>query len=68
MKKIDLVRKKIRMIGISVSGLKKYSLIEYSLFENHDKKDNLTKTICEINSRYGNNKIFVAESVNEISE
>ncbi|HAX17057.1 MAG TPA: DNA polymerase IV, partial [Actinobacteria bacterium] len=41
MKKIDLVRKKIRMIGISVSGLKKYSLIEYSLFENHDKKDNL---------------------------
>ena len=68
MKKIDLARKKIRMIGISVSGLKKYSLIEYSLFENHDKKDNLTKTICEINSRYGNNKIFVAESVNEISE
>jgi len=68
MKNIDLARKKIRMIGISVSGLKKYSLIEYSLFENHDKKDNLTKTICEINSRYGNNKIFVAESVNEISE
>jgi len=68
MQKTDLVRKKVRMMGISVSGLKKYSLIEYSLFENHDKKDNLTKTICEINSRYGNNKIFVAESINDINE
>ncbi len=66
--KIDLVRKKVRMIGISVSGLKKYSLIEYGLFEKDDKKDSISKTMYEINSRYGNNKIFVAESINEINE
>lgn len=67
-RKTDLVRKKVRMIGISVSGLKKHSLAEYGLFENNDKKDSIAKTIYEINSRYGNNKIFVAESINEINE
>ncbi len=64
--KAELGRKKVRMLGISVSGLEKYNMIDYSLFKSTDRQNNLTKTICEINTRYGSDKIFIAGSKDEI--
>jgi hypothetical protein len=56
------------MLGISVSGLEKYNLGDYSLFKNTDKQSCLTKTICEINTRYGSDKIFIAGSLGNIEK
>ncbi|MCL4385539.1 MAG: DNA polymerase IV [Actinobacteria bacterium] len=65
LKKFDLLRKKARMIGISVSNLKSSCLIKSTLFDQKDKEGNITKAITEINSKFGENKIYVAESVKE---
>jgi len=65
LKKFDLLRKKVRMIGISVSNLKSSCLIKSTLFDQKDKEGNITKAITEINSKFGENKVYVAESVKE---
>lgn len=67
LKKFDLLRKKARMIGISVSSLKSSCLIKSTLFDKKDKEENITKAITEINSKFGENKVYVAESVKKFN-
>lgn len=62
LEKFDLLRKKIRMIGVSVSNLKPYHLIKNTLFDQKDKKGDITKAITEINSKFGDGKVHVAGS------
>jgi len=62
LKKFDFLRKKARMIGISVSNLRQYYLIKSTLFDQEDKEENITRAITEINSKFGENKVYVAES------
>lgn len=63
LEKFDLIRKKVRMIGISVSGLKPYHLIKDTLFSKNDKNSDITKAITEINNRFGDDKVRIAESI-----
>jgi DNA polymerase-4 len=62
LKKFDFLRKKARMIGISVSNLRQYYLIKSTLFDQEDKEENITRAITEINNKFGENKVYVAES------
>jgi DNA polymerase IV len=68
LEKFDLLRNKIRMIGISVSNLKSYSLIKNTLFDQKDKGEDASKAVAEINSRFGENKVHIAQSKNKFNE
>jgi len=62
LKRFDLLRKKIRMIGVSVSSLKPYCQLKSTIFDKKDRDEDITKALNEINEKYGDGKIFVAES------
>ncbi|MCL4378370.1 MAG: DNA polymerase IV [Actinobacteria bacterium] len=66
--KFDLIRKKVRMIGISVSGLKPYYLIKNTLFDQKDKGADITKAITEINSKFGSGKVSIAETAQKFNK
>jgi nucleotidyltransferase/DNA polymerase involved in DNA repair len=63
LRKFNLKGKRIRLLGISVSNLKPYHDIKYALFDKKDKDENIDIAINTINSRFGRNKIFIAESL-----
>ena len=67
LEKFDLIRKKVRLIGISVSNLRQYCLIKNSLFDQKDKDEDISKAIAEINSKFGENKVHVAETGNNFN-
>jgi DNA polymerase-4 len=60
LKEVDLLRKKIRLLGLSVGGLKSSSMLENSLFNEEYKGEKLTDAIEKISDKYGENKLTVA--------
>ncbi len=68
LEKFDLLRNKIRMIGVSVSNLKSYSLIKNTLFDQKDKGEDLSRAVAEINSRFGENKACIAKKKNKFNQ
>jgi DNA polymerase-4 len=60
LKEIDLLRKKVRLLGLSVGGLKSSSMLENSLFKEEYKGEKLTDAIEKISDKYGENKLTVA--------
>ena len=68
LEKFDLIRNKVRMIGVSVSNLKPYCLIKNTLFDQKDKGEDASRAVAEINSRFGENKVHIAQSKNKISD
>jgi len=68
LEKFDLIRNKIRMIGVSVSNLKSYCLVKNTLFDQKDKSEDVSRAVAEINSRFGENKVHIAQSKNKFNE
>jgi DNA polymerase IV len=62
LERFDLIRNKVRMIGVSVSNLKSYSLIKNTLFDQKDRGEDASRAVAEINSRFGENKVHIAQS------
>jgi DNA polymerase-4 len=60
LKEIDLLRKKVRLLGLSVGGLKSSSMLKDSLFNEEYKGEKLTDAIEKISDKYGENKLTVA--------
>ena len=60
LKEVDLLRKKVRLLGLSVGGLKSSSMLENSLFKEEYKGEKLTDAIEKISDKYGENKLTVA--------
>ena len=60
LKEVDLLRKKIRLLGLSVGGLKSSSMLENSLFKEEYKGEKLTDAIEKISDKYGESKLTVA--------
>jgi DNA polymerase-4 len=60
LKDIDLVRKKVRLVGISVSSLKANYLLDNLLFKDDQKDENLAKAIEKISDKFGEDKLTVA--------
>jgi len=61
LKELDLVRKKVRLVGISVSSLKQSSAFENLLFKEDERKgEKLTAAIDKISEKFGDNKLIIA--------
>jgi DNA polymerase-4 len=61
LKNTDLMRKKVRLIGISVSGLKQNSDLDNVLLKEDEKKEEkLTGAIDKISKKFGDCKVFIA--------
>ena len=60
LREIDFVRKKVRLVGISVGSLKKISAIESELFTEERKDEKLTGAIKKISDKFGDNKVTIA--------
>lgn len=61
LKNIDLNRKKIRLIGISVSDLKSSSILEDLMPADGSEHENLAQAIDRISNRFGENKLTIAK-------
>ena len=57
---LDLVRKKVRLVGISVSSLKASSLLGDILFDDEKKDEKLTGAIEKISEKFGDKKLIIA--------
>jgi len=60
LREIDFVRKKVRLVGISVGSLKKISAIESELFTEERKDEKLTGAIKKISDKFGDSKVTIA--------
>lgn len=60
---IDLERKKIRLIGVSVSGLKENFLLEGLIPSEHSRDESLTEAIDKISNKFGENKLSLANII-----
>jgi hypothetical protein len=60
LREIDFVRKKVRLVGISVGSLKKISAIESELFKEERKDEKLTGAIKKISDKFGDSKVTIA--------
>jgi DNA polymerase IV len=61
LKELDLVRKKVRLIGVSVSGLKQSLAFDNMLFKEEERKgEKLTAAIDKISEKFGDNKLIIA--------
>ncbi|MBM3714055.1 MAG: hypothetical protein FJW56_11600, partial [Actinobacteria bacterium] len=60
LKDLDLVRKKVRLVGVSVSGLQQSSVLDSILDSNEKKDEKLTGAIDRISEKFGDNKLIVA--------
>lgn len=67
LKDLDLIKKKIRLIGISVNNLKSCSLLGNLLFKDEQKDENLTKAIEKISDKFGKDKLTIAGITDEES-
>jgi DNA polymerase-4 len=61
LKNIDLNRKKIRLIGISVSDLKSSSILGDLIPADGSEYENLAQAIDRISNRFGENKLTIAK-------
>lgn len=61
LKSIDLLRKKIRLIGVSVSGLKQSFDVDNKLIREDDKQEKLLEAIEKISYRFGETKLLIAD-------
>lgn len=61
LKNIDLNRKKIRLIGISVSDLKSSSILGDLIPTDGSEHENLAQAIDRISNRFGENKLTIAK-------
>ncbi len=60
LKELDLVRKKVRLVGISVSDLKLSSILGNVLFDEERKDEKLTGAIEKISEKFGDTKLIIA--------
>ena len=60
LKNFDLNRKKIRLIGVSVSNLKPAFMLENLLPDDRSVDENLSEAIDRISDRFGGNKLTIA--------
>lgn len=60
LKNLDLLRKKVRLIGISVSGLKRNYIIDNTLIKEEKREEKLTGAIYKISKRFGDSKVILA--------
>ncbi|MCL5073144.1 MAG: DNA polymerase IV [Actinobacteria bacterium] len=60
LKEVDLLRKKVRLLGLSIGGLKSSSILKNTLFNEEHKDEKLTDAIEKISDKYGENKLTVA--------
>ncbi len=63
LKNSDLLKKKVRLIGISVSNLKPDYLLSNNLFNQEYKQDSLTDAIEKITEKFGEDKITIAKII-----
>ena len=60
---IDLDRKKIRLIGVSVSGLMENFLLDTLIPSNRSKDESLTEAIDTISNKFGESKLTLAKII-----
>ncbi len=60
LKRLDLTRKKVRLVGISISGLKPAFMSENLLFGDESREEKLTAAIGEVSEKFGEDKIIIA--------
>lgn len=60
LKNFDLKRKKIRLIGVSVSDLKSTFMLENLLSPNELEDENLAEAIDRISNKFGEDKLTIA--------
>ncbi len=60
LKNLDFLRKKIRLVGISISDLKKSYVLDNILIKEEKKEENLTKALNKISKKFGDSKITLA--------
>ncbi|MCK5567484.1 MAG: DNA polymerase IV, partial [Actinomycetia bacterium] len=60
---IDLERKKIRLIGVSVSGLKENFLLEGLIPSDRSRDESLTEALDTISKKFGENKLTLARII-----
>lgn len=60
LKNFDLKRKKIRLIGVSVSDLKSIFMLENLLSPNESEDENLAEAIDKISDKFGEDKLTIA--------
>ncbi len=65
LKNFDLNRKKIRLIGVSVSNLKPVFMLENLLPDDRSADENLSEAIDRISDRFGENKLTIAGLADE---
>ena len=60
---IDLERKKIRLIGVSVSGLMENYLLDTLIPSDRSKDEDLTEAIDKISNKFGEDKLTLAKII-----
>lgn len=61
LKELDLIRKKVRLVGVSVSSLKQSQAFDNMLFKEEEQKgEKLTAAIDKISEKFGDNKLIIA--------
>ena len=65
LKNLDLKRKKIRLIGVSVSSLRPAFMLENLLSPDKSVDENLAEAIDRISDKFGENKLTIARLVDK---
>ena len=60
LKRLDLTRKKVRLVGISMSGLKPAFISENLLFGDEGREEKLTTAIGKVSEKFGEDKLVIA--------
>lgn len=60
LKELDMVRKKVRLAGISIGELKSNSILGDILFDEEKKDEKLTGAIEKISEKFGDTKLIIA--------
>jgi len=63
LKNIDLERKKIRLIGVSISGLVENFMLDTLIPSNRSKDESLTEAIDTIANKFGENMLTLAKII-----
>ncbi|MEE8324742.1 MAG: DNA polymerase IV [Candidatus Humimicrobiaceae bacterium] len=63
LKNVDLERKKIRLIGVSISGLVENFMLDTLIPSNRSKDESLTEAIDTIANKFGENKLTLAKII-----
>jgi len=63
LERLDLTRKKVRLVGISVSSLKPVFVLDNQLFYDECREEKLTDAIGEVSEKFGEDKLVIARLV-----